>query len=115
MTCPSCGGQNDDAAQFCIQCGKSLLPTVRGGGSSSGVKTFATGKNPTVALVLSLVIPGAGQFYNGDPKKGGAILGAYLLGCVLLSVVIGIFIMIAVWIWGMIDAYNVASGKSPIW
>ena len=36
-----------------------------------------TGKNPTVALVLSIFLGafGVGQFYNGDWKKGLAMAG----------------------------------------
>lgn len=32
-------------------------------------------KDPIVSCILSIVIPGAGQFYNGEPLKGIAQLG----------------------------------------
>ena len=79
-----------------------------------GGKVYATGKNPAVALILSLFIPGVGQFYNGDNKKGGIMLGGFILSVVLTTIVIGVFGMLGIWIWGMIDAYSVASGKTPI-
>jgi TM2 domain-containing membrane protein YozV len=70
-----------------------------------------TGKNPAVALVLSLLIPGAGQFYNGDMKKGGLMLALAIIGLI----VSGGLITLGVWIWAMIDAYQVANGKGKIW
>jgi TM2 domain-containing membrane protein YozV len=74
-------------------------------------KQYVTGKNPAVGLILSLIIVGAGQFYNGDLKKGGIMLvAAIVLGA--LTVGVGWF---AVAIWSAIDAYQVASGKSPLW
>ncbi|MFB3894515.1 MAG: hypothetical protein ACE15C_21140 [Phycisphaerae bacterium] len=68
-------------------------------------------KSPTVALVLSLLIVGLGQFYNDDPKKGGIMLGIAIVG--------GLISCGAAWlgvaIWSAIDAYQVASGKSKRW
>jgi len=32
-------------------------------------------KSPALALGLSLLVPGAGQFYNGQPLKGAVMLG----------------------------------------
>ena len=32
-------------------------------------------KNPVVSCILSILIPGLGQFYNGEPGKGIALLG----------------------------------------
>ena len=44
---------------------------------------YATNKNPFVACVLSLVIVGTGQFYNGDWVKGlGHVV--YLHNCLFL-------------------------------
>ena len=76
-----------------------------------GDKRFAAGKNPAVALILSLVIVGVGQFYNGDMKKGGIMLAVAIVAGAL-TVGIGWF---AVAIWSAVDAYQVASGKSPLW
>ena len=37
-------------------------------------------KNPVVSCILSLLIPGVGQFYNGEPSKGIAHLGMFIGG-----------------------------------
>ncbi len=52
-------------------------------------------KNPTVALLLSIVFPGGGQFYNGHAGKGILILCTFWL--------------ILPWIWGIFDAYSCAN------
>src|SRR4026208_2093997 len=98
MYCPSCGAPNDDSAKFCAKGGSQLssaagpIPpppppnagsTMRGGTPVAGPKTFATGKNPPVAMILSILIPGVGQFYNGDMKKGAVMLAAAIVGGVI--------------------------------
>lgn len=70
-----------------------------------------SGKNPWVALALSFVIPGVGQFYNGDHSKGAVIL----IGAIVGGLVSGGVLTIPVWIWAMIDAYKVASGQGKTW
>jgi TM2 domain-containing membrane protein YozV len=142
MYCSRCGSPNAESAGFCEKCGTSLKapgsspaqpgppppptwqtsqpdPRIRGGAPAPAPvypgKTLATGKNPVVALLLSLFIPGVGQFYNGDAKKGGIMLGAYVVSVILWAVYIGVLASLGIWIWSMVDAHSVASGKSPIW
>jgi TM2 domain-containing membrane protein YozV len=70
-----------------------------------------TGKNPVVAAVLSALIVGVGQFYNGDVKKGAAMLvGAIVLG----AATAGLF-WFALAIWSAVDAYKVADGTAKMW
>jgi TM2 domain-containing membrane protein YozV len=79
-----------------------------------------TGKSPltgkqVVAVLLSSFIPGFGQFYNSDTKKGVVMLAAYAL-CVGLSATrIGLLAILPIVIWSTIDAYRVSSGKSQRW
>ena len=53
---------------------------------------YATGtpigsrKDPTMAFVWSLIIPGGGQFYNGQPAKGIIQLGLVVTGYVFFFV-----------------------------
>jgi TM2 domain-containing membrane protein YozV len=58
-------------------------------------------KSPGVALLLSLVICGAGQMYNGQVGKGILML----IGCLLAWLV---FLGWVIWIWSMVDAYTTA-------
>ncbi len=65
-------------------------------------------KSPGIALLLSLLICGIGQMYNGQVAKGFLMLiGSALLWLVLLGWVI--------WIWSMIDAYQTAKGINLRW
>ena len=56
---------------------------------------------PGIALLLSLLICGVGQMYNGQVGKGIA----FLIGCIFAW-----FILLGwvVWIWSMVDAYQTA-------
>jgi TM2 domain-containing membrane protein YozV len=58
-------------------------------------------KSPGVALLLSLIICGAGQMYCGRIGKGILML----IGCLALWF---IFLGWTIWIWSMIDAYATA-------
>lgn len=123
MFCSKCGTENADGARFCASCGTALAtaapvqappppPPVRGVEPvPQAPSTAATGKTPWVAVVLSAIITGAGQLYNNDWKKGLAMF----VGAVLGLMFTGGLATIAIWIWSMIDGYQVASGKGKVW
>ena len=144
MFCSQCGTKNDDTAKFCQKCGSSLADAggPSSSGSAGGIapppvhggvppvaaqsdprlrtatppvtatgKQYAVGKSPPTALILSILIPGVGQFYNNDVKKGAVMLG----GAIVLGVLTLGLAWLGILIWSAIDAYQVASGKSPIW
>jgi hypothetical protein len=52
-------------------------------------------KNPGIAMLLSVIFPGGGQFYNGHAGKGILILLTFWL--------------VIPWIWGIFDAYSSAN------
>ena len=122
MFCSACGTNNDETAKFCRACGAALgsapepppppeQHTMRGGPGQQSTRHNPTGRNPTLAAVLSAVIPGVGQFYNGDIKKGAVMLiGAMLLGPATAGV-----LWLAMAIWSAIDAYQVAKGTGKMW
>lgn len=49
-----------------MEAGGPIIVTLR----ARGMQTMTPTKNPGVAAVLSLIIPGVGQFYNGDFLRG---------------------------------------------
>lgn len=126
MFCSACGTSNDDTAKFCRACGAALgsVPgapispdpddrgTIRDGRHRPPDRPHhPTGKNPALAAVLSAVIVGVGQFYNGDIKKGAAMLiGAVLLGAATAGV-----LWLALAVWSAVDAYQVAKGTGKMW
>jgi TM2 domain-containing membrane protein YozV len=46
--------------------------------------TMANVKSPTTAFLLSLVLPGGGQYYNGQYTKGAIMTGTAVAGVVLI-------------------------------
>ena len=78
----------------------------------------------TIALILSGVFPGLGQFYNRQPTKGAVFLG---LGVVLgwlvaravpldpvelaergigLNASLAVLVLLAIWLWSVVDAWR---------
>jgi TM2 domain-containing membrane protein YozV len=116
MAAPSAPHRPSDVPPF-------VDPRIRGGAgypetapqNATAGQRFAVGKDPTVALLLSLFLSPVGQFYNGDIKKALAIIAGYVVGGILAFVYIGGFLILGLWIWSFIDAYNVAKQKTPLW
>ena len=125
MFCSACGANNDGSAKFCHACGTQLgtaVPpppqppqdhaTMRGGAATQVVQPrVVTGKNPVLAAVLSAVIVGLGQFYNGDIKKGAIML----VGALVLGIATAGLLWLALAVWSAIDAYQVANGTGKMW
>lgn len=123
MFCSACGASNTDTAKFCHSCGAATgtapVPpsppdpgTMRDGRRSQVMdRPRVTGKNPILAAVLSALIVGVGQFYNGDIKKGAVMLvGALVLGTATAGLA-----WLALAIWSAWDAYQVANGTGKAW
>jgi phosphonate transport system permease protein len=72
-------------------------------------------RSPIAAGLLSLVIPGLGQFYSGSRYRGVVLLVSWVLTtlAVIWYAVPGWYVAPAVmWIWGILDAAACAQGKS---
>ncbi len=65
-------------------------------------------RNPIIAAVLSLIVAGLGQIYNGQIFKGGVFIILQLINTALTAVLIGWILMPIVGLWAVIDAYLVA-------
>jgi TM2 domain-containing membrane protein YozV len=65
-------------------------------------------KNPGLAAVLSFLISGVGQIYNGEIGKGILIIVVQIVNAVLMMLVIGFITWLGVWIWSIYDAYKTA-------
>jgi TM2 domain-containing membrane protein YozV len=65
-------------------------------------------KNPAVALIVSVFLPGVGSMISGQPAVGTAILVAYVLGWILTLVLVGFVILLAAWVFGLVHAYQSA-------
>lgn len=99
-----------------------FAPRAGGGPAPAGARAVQTpaapttateAKNPVLHLVASFFVPGLGSFLNGDSHRGIVIFAAYLaswFGYLLLvwALVGFIFLPVAVAVWGfgMVDAYR---------
>ncbi len=70
MYCQSCGECNQDQVLYCVKCGTGItehLSTEKRNyrPSENSEAQYAYGKHPAVAMILSLLIVGLGQLYEG--------------------------------------------------
>ena len=84
--------------------------------AEASASSVASAKNPWVAFTLSFTIPGAGQFYNGEPQKAVAMLAGMIGGLAFTvnsqtdddelnaRMGVGILVMAGCSLWSMIDA-----------
>lgn len=65
-------------------------------------------KDPGIAAVLSFLITGAGQLYNGQVGKAILLFVVQIVNFFLLFLLIGFLLLPAVWLFGIYDAYTQA-------
>jgi TM2 domain-containing membrane protein YozV len=94
MHCIHCGNPANDNSRFCQECGKPIPVEIN----------EKSGKSPIIAIILSMLIVGLGQFYNGQTIKGIFMLA---LGIVFALLSAGI-LWFVVALWSAVDAYNYA-------
>ena len=103
--CPNCGYELNGEFKFCPDCGANL--TNPSGTTQTTSVTSYKEKNILIAIILSVIFPGLGQFYLGLNHKGLMFLIGYILSFVLfISIIllfIGAILMFVVWIWALID------------
>lgn len=113
VKCNSCQSQNPADARFCENCGAPLpvptptfIPPAPGyppNASQPGlIQTSNPPKDPTLALVMSLIfLGGGGQIYLGQTLKGIAII---VVNLVLTFLIVGF----PLWLLGVMDAFLLA-------
>jgi TM2 domain-containing membrane protein YozV len=69
-------------------------------------------RSPILAAILSLILSGLGQIYNGQVAKGVVFIVVQLINAALTTVLIGWVLMPIVGLWAMIDAYLVAKNNN---
>ena len=65
-------------------------------------------KSPLLAAVLSGLITGLGQFYNGEWAKGAGLI-LLAIGCAFTFFPL----VVIVWVYGIYDAYTVCKRNNP--
>lgn len=128
MYCQNCGSQLPDSAKFCDRCGAKVgTDTERSNGNTeyNMASIMVNKKSEALALILSLLIPGLGQIYNGQVSKGAMMIVAAIVCAVLIFVFFPIGILyIVLWIYAMYDAfkdakeynqYLLSHNGNPLW
>ena len=119
MFCGNCGRELPMDNLFCNYCGKAVARVSSESGLSSPaglavkmipqtVVVIQSQKSPGAAAVLSFVIAGAGQIYNGQIGKGFTFLVGIVISWLLTSLVIGIVPLLILTVWSVVDAYRTA-------
>ena len=112
MYCQNCGTRLDDGALFCPNCGYSVSGSGRANGAGCGpnmASIMVNKKSEALALILSLIIPGLGQIYNDETKKGiMMILGTIVLAVLTALIFFSAILYLVLWVWGMYDAFTQA-------
>lgn len=99
--CHNCGFELDGEYKFCPNCGANLAN--HSGGSQTTAVSLHEDKNIIIAIILSVIFPGLGQFYLGLNHKGVLFLIGYIVSAVLILLLIGFILCFVIWIWALVD------------
>jgi TM2 domain-containing membrane protein YozV len=100
--CSNCGKKIDFKAEICPKCGVRVVSAIKHKPASREIK------NPGLAAVLSFLITGLGQIYNGQIGKGILMLILMIVFFFMILIIIGIPLLLVLWIYGIYDAYETA-------
>lgn len=101
-TCTRCGRGICDECNIPVN-GKNVCKNCIGIIASGGQ---ACRREPLLALILSFLLPGLGQIYNGDTNNGIIFIVATVVSWLMTSVCIGLFLFVGIWAYAMYDAYT---------
>ena len=99
--CSNCGAEINPGQDICLKCG------VRVSKANSGAKS------KMAAGLLGIFLGGFGvhNFYLGYTGKAITQLVLTIVGYILCCVVVGIFLVIGIWIWSLVEAIMILTGK----
>jgi len=116
--CPTCGkALQYENAEICPNCGVRIRPPPPASSPQAQIRS------PAAAVILSFLLTGWGQWYNGQTWEGVKFFGAFIFSYVLFFIfallmksdtlaVLGVLLMfvvlIAIWVYGMYDSYKTA-------
>lgn len=101
VSCSNCGNRVKDTDKFCDNCGAIIDR------DEAPVEVMER-INPVKSAVLSAIVPGIGQVYNNQFRKGITLFAIWLVGLLLILFFIGWFVVAIIWIYSIYDAYTCA-------
>ena len=113
VICVKCGAKKGLGANYCHNCGNALQPDATACMSCGVANIPADAKSKIGAGVMALLVGSFGvhNFYLGYTGKAVTQLVLTLVGIVLCCIGIGIFLVIGVWIWTIVEGILILTGK----
>jgi len=102
--CPNCGNPVPPNSTVCLSCGVSLLPNAT---------EYPNAKSKLTAGLLGVFLGGFGvhNFYLGYTERAFLQIGLTLLGILTFCLIIGWFLFLGMYIWGMVEGIMILAGK----
>lgn len=116
IMCVKCGVSRGQGSNYCHNCGKPLQPgasvCLNCGVAATGPLP-ANAKSKMVAGLLGIFLGcfGVHNFYLGYTGKAVTQLVLTIVGIVLSCIFVGIFFVLGVWIWALIEGVMILTGS----
>ena len=116
VMCVKCGVAKGQGSNYCHNCGKPVAPEASvclNCGVANKPKASADSKLRLAAGLLGIFLGGFGvhNFYLGYTSKAVTQLVLTIVGYVLCCIGIGIFLVLGVGIWGLVEGIMILAGK----
>lgn len=119
VICVKCGTPKGQGTNFCPNCGKPVNPTsvvcMNCGVALQNASSVAGGqaKSKMAAGLLGIFLGGFGvhNFYLGYTTKAVIQLVGTILGILLSCLFVGIFVVMGMSIWGLVEGIMILVGK----
>ena len=114
VMCIKCGVAKGN--NYCHNCGKPLAPDAAvclNCGVANKQAPAPDAKSKLVAGLLGIFLGtfGVHNFYLGYTGKAITQLVLTIVGYILCCVVVGVFLVIGIWIWSLVEAIMILTGK----
>lgn len=119
VMCVKCGIAKGQGSNYCHNCGKPVAPGAEvclNCGVSTKKTAAAGAKSKLVAGLLGIFLGcfGVHNFYLGYTGKAVTQLVLTIVGFVLCCVVVGVFLVLGIWIWSLVEAIMILCGKIDV-
>lgn len=116
VMCVKCGVSKGLGRNYCHNCGKPVAPEANvcvncGVSTMSGNPANAKSKMAAGLLGIFLGCFGVHNFYLGYTSKAVTQLVLTIVGLLLSCIVIGVFLVMGIWIWALVEGVMILTGK----
>lgn len=116
VMCVKCGVSKGLGRNYCHNCGKPVAPEANvcvncGVSTMNGNPANAKSKMAAGLLGIFLGCFGVHNFYLGYTAKAVTQLVLTIVGLLLSCIVIGVFLVMGIWIWALVEGVMILTGK----